>query len=125
MNISELIKNTLKEAQELMSSRTVVGEPIKTDTHTVIPVSRVMFGFGGGGGEGNEKNNTTTGQGVGGGWSIEPVAFVVVGEEGAKLMTISDKESLTGRLMDLAPSVIDTVKEMVENGSESQDEKSE
>ena len=64
MNIAELIKNTLKEAQELMSSRTVVGEPIKTDTHTVIPVSRVMFGFGGGGGEGNEKNNTATGQGV-------------------------------------------------------------
>ena len=125
MNIAELIKNTLKEAQELMSSRTVVGEPIKTDTHTVIPVSRVMFGFGGGGGEGNEKNNTTTGQGVGGGWSIEPVAFVVVGEDGAKLMTIGDKESLTGRLMDLAPSVIDTVKEMVGNGSESQEEKSE
>ena len=125
MNIAELIKNTLKEAQELMSSRTVVGEPIKTDTHTVIPVSRVMFGFGGGGGEGNEKNNTAIGQGVGGGWSIEPVAFVVVGEDGAKLMTIGDKESLTGRLMDLAPSVIDTVKEMVGNGSESQEEKSE
>lgn len=125
MNIAELIKNTLKEAQELMSSRTVVGEPIKTDTHTVIPVSRVMFGFGGGGGEGNEKNNTATGQGVGGGWSIEPVAFVVVGEDGAKLMTIGDKESLTGRLMDLAPSVIDTVKEMVGNGSESQEEESE
>ena len=125
MNITELIKNTLKEAQELMSSRTVVGEPIKTDTHTVIPVSRVMFGFGGGGGEGNEKNNTATGQGVGGGWSIEPVAFVVVGEDGAKLMTIGDKESLTGRLMDLAPSVIDTVKEMVGNGSESQEEESE
>ncbi len=125
MNIAELIKNTLKEAQELMSSRTVVGEPIKTDTHTVIPVSRVMFGFGGGGGEGNEKNNTATGQGVGGGWSIEPVAFVVVGEDGAKLMTIGDKESLTGRLMDLAPSVIDTVKEMVGNGSESKEEESE
>ena len=124
MNIAELIKNTLKEAQELMSSRTVVGEPIKTDTHTVIPVSRVKFGFGGGGGEGNEKNNTATGQGVGGGWSIEPVAFVVVGEDGAKLMTIGDKESLTGRLMDLAPSVIDTVKEMVGNGSESQEVKS-
>ena len=125
MNIAELIKNTLKEAQELMSSRTVVGEPIKTDTHTVIPVSRVMFGFGGGGGEGNEKNNTATGQGVGGGWSIEPVAFVVVGEDGAKLMTIGDKESLTGKLMDLAPSVIDTVKEMVGNGSESQEKESE
>ena len=54
MNIAELIKNTLKEAQELMTSKTVVGEPIKTDTHTVIPVSKVMFGFGGGGAEGDK-----------------------------------------------------------------------
>ena len=93
-----------------MTSRTVVGEPIKTDTHTVIPVSKVMFGFGGGGGA---KGKTENGEGVGGGWSIEPVAFVVVGEDGAKLMTIGDKESLTGKLMDLAPSVIDSVKEFV------------
>ena len=95
MNIAELINNTLKEAQELMTSKTVVGEPIRTDTHTVIPVSKVMFGFGGG-------------------WSIEPVAFVVVGTDGAKLMTIGDKESLTGKLMDLAPSVIESVKEFVD-----------
>lgn len=119
MNIAELIKNTLKEAQDLMSSRTVVGEPIKTDTHTVIPVSKVMFGFGGGGGE---KSGTESGEGVGGGWSIEPVAFVIVGQDGAKLMTIGDKESIAGRLMDLAPSVIDTVKEMVGNDSESSEE---
>lgn len=114
MNIAELINNTLKEAQELMTSKTVVGEPIRTDTHTVIPVSKVMFGFGGGGGEGDEKRKAANGQGVGGGWSIEPVAFVVVGTDGAKLMTIGDKESLTGKLMDLAPSVIESVKEFVD-----------
>jgi len=114
MNIAELINNTLKEAQELMTSKTVVGEPIRTDTHTVIPVSKVMFGFGGGGGEGDEKQKAANGQGVGGGWSIEPVAFVVVGADGAKLMTIGDKESLTGKLMDLAPSVIESVKEFVD-----------
>ena len=114
MNIAELINNTLKEAQELMTSKTVVGEPIRTDTHTVIPVSKVMFGFGGGGGEGDEKRKAANGQGVGGGWAIEPVAFVVVGTDGAKLMTIGDKESLTGKLMDLAPSVIESVKAFVD-----------
>ena len=122
MNIAELIKNTLKEAQELMTSKTVVGEPIKTDTHTVIPVSKVMFGFGGGGAEGDKKGKKGNGQGVGGGWSIEPVAFVVVGEDGAKLMTIGDKESLTGKLMDLAPSVIDSVKEFVSKNDSSEEE---
>ena len=120
MNIAELIKNTLKEAQELMTSKTVVGEPIRTDTHTVIPVSKVMFGFGGGG---NEKGKVGNGQGVGGGWSIEPVAFVVVGDDGAKLMTIGDKESLTGKLMDLAPSVIESVKEFVGKNQNDNSEK--
>ena len=122
MNIAELIKDTLNEAQALMSSKTVVGEPIKTDTHTVIPVSKVMFGFGGGGAEGDEKGQKGNGQGVGGGWSIEPVAFVVVGEDGAKLMTIGDKESLTGKLIDLAPSVIDSVKEFVGKNDSSEEE---
>jgi len=122
MNIAELIKNMLKEAQELMTSKTVVGEPIKTDTHTVIPVSKVMLGFGGGGAEGDEKGKKGNSQGVGGGWSIEPVAFVVVGEDGAKLMTIGDKESLTGKLMDLAPSVIDSVKEFVSKNDSSEEE---
>jgi sporulation protein YtfJ len=122
MNIAELIKNTLKEAQELMTSKTVVGEPIKTDTHTVIPVSKVMFGFGGGGAEGDEKGKKGNGQGEGGGWSIEPVAFVVVGKDGAKLMTIGDKESLTGKLMDLAPSVIDSVKEFVGKNDSTEEE---
>ena len=122
MNIAELIKSTLKEAHELMTSKTVVGEPIKTDTHTVIPVSKVMFGFGDGGAEGDEKGKKGNGQGVGGGWSIEPVAFVVVGEDGAKLMTIGDKESLTGKLMDLAPSVIDSVKEFVSKNDSSEKE---
>ena len=122
MNISELIKHTLHEAQELMTSRIVVGDPIKTGTHTVIPVSKVMFGFGGGGGEGTEKNKEGMAQGVGGGWSIEPLAFIVVGEDRAKLMTLDDKESLTGKLLDLAPSVIESVKETVGKQSNNKSE---
>jgi uncharacterized spore protein YtfJ len=47
---------------------------------------------------------------------------VVVGEDGAKLMTIGDKESLTGKLMDLAPSVIDSVKEFVNKNDSSEEE---
>lgn len=114
MNIAELIKNTLNEIQELMSSKTIVGDPIQAGEHIVIPVSKVTFGFGGGGGEGSDKKNTGFGQGVGGGWSIEPIAFVVVGKDGAKLMTIGDRESIAGKLMDLAPKVMDSVKDMMD-----------
>ncbi len=114
MNIAELIKNTLNEIQELMSSKTIVGDPIQAGEHIIIPVSKVTFGFGGGGGEGSDKKNKGFGQGVGGGWSIEPVAFVVVGKDGAKLMTIGDRESIAGKLMDLAPKVMESVKDMID-----------
>lgn len=114
MDVSDLIKKTLHQIQDLMVSKTVVGDPIQAGDNIVIPVSKVVFGFAGGGGEGKEAKTAGTGQGVGGGWSIEPVAFVVVGKEGAKLLTIGVKESLTGKLMDLAPKVVETVKDIVE-----------
>ena len=119
MNITDLIKNTLEELQNLMVSKLIVGDPIQTGDHTVITVSKVMFGFGGGGGENTfKKDNTGTGQGIGGGWSIEPVAFVVIGPEGARLLTIGEKENAVSKLINLAPKVVDAVKDMVEKKSE-------
>jgi sporulation protein YtfJ len=118
MNVADLIKSTLEEVQNLMLTRTVVGEPITAGDHTVIPVSKVTFGFGAGGGAGTESKQSGEGSGIGGGWSIEPVAFVVLGVDGAKMLTVGDKESVTGKLFDLAPKVMETVKEMVDNKTE-------
>ena len=115
MNVTDLIKSTLEEVQNLMLTRTVVGEPITTGDHTVIPVSKVTFGFGAGGGGGMESKQSGEGSGIAGGWSIEPVAFVVLGNDGAKMLTVGDKESVAGKLFDLAPKVIETVKKMVDN----------
>jgi len=115
MNVTDLIKSTLEEVQNLMLTRTVVGEPITTGDHTVIPVSKVTFGFGAGGGAGMESKQSGEGSGIAGGWSIEPVAFVVLGNDGAKILTVGDKESVAGKLFDLAPKVIETVKEMMDN----------
>ncbi|HJL74563.1 MAG TPA: spore germination protein GerW family protein [Candidatus Marinimicrobia bacterium] len=117
MSVTDLIKSTLEEVQNLMLTRTVVGEPITAGEHTVIPVSKVTFGFGAGGGASNESKQSGESSGIGGGWSIEPVAFVVLGADGAKMLTVGDKESVAGKLFDLAPKVMDTVKEMVDNKS--------
>ncbi|MDP6533235.1 MAG: spore germination protein GerW family protein [Candidatus Marinimicrobia bacterium] len=122
MDVTELIKNTLNEIQDLMLTRTVVGDPIEAGDHTVIPVSKVTFGFGGGGGE---KKDVDQGQGVGGGWSIEPVGFVIIGPDGARLLTIGEQDSVTSKLLDLAPKVVDTVKDFVNQKSEDSEESSE
>ncbi len=125
MSVTDLIKNTLEEIQNLMLTRTVVGESITAGEHTVIPVSKITFGFGAGGGEGTESKQSGSGQGIAGGWSIEPVAFVVIGKDSAKMLTVGDKESVAGKLFDLAPKVMDTVKEMVDKKTETSDKNEE
>ena len=114
MRVTDLIKSTLEEVQELMMTKTVVGEPITAGDNTVIPVSKVTFGFGAGGGE---ESNKGEGAGIGGGWSIEPVAFVVLGADGAKMLTLGEKESVASKVFDLAPKVMETVKEIVDKKS--------
>ncbi|RMF08063.1 MAG: sporulation protein [Candidatus Neomarinimicrobiota bacterium] len=115
MKLAELIKSSLAELQDLMVSKTVVGEPVQAGEHTVIPVSHVLFGFGsGGGGHMEPESEGMEGQGIGGGWSIKPIGFVVVGPDGAKLLTIGEQESAVTKLIDLAPKVVETVKDFVD-----------
>lgn len=125
MNIDNLVKNTLHELQELMQTKTVVGDPIPAADHTVIPVSKVSFGFASGGGRGEaEKKDmgSGSGEGIGGGWSIEPVAFVIIGKDGARLFTIGEKESVSAKLLDLAPKVVEAVKDFAEKKTKPQDD---
>ncbi len=128
MNISDLVKSTLEELKDLMASKTVVGGPINAGDHTVIPVSKVTFGFGGGGGANkteDAKDEAGEGQGIGGGWKISPVAFIVLGPDGAKLLTIGEKESVVSKLMELTPKVVDTITNIVDSKSSETDDTSE
>ena len=123
MAVSELIKNVMNDLETLMQTKTVVGDPISAGDYTVIPVSKVSFGFGAGGGSGS-KDTKSSGEGVGGGWSIEPLAFFVVGTEGARLYSLKNEETTMGKLFDLAPKVAETVKDYVSqknDSSESED----
>jgi uncharacterized spore protein YtfJ len=86
-----LIKMSLGEIERLLSTKTVVGEPIKVEGNTIVPLLSVGFGFGGGGGSG-KPNKQGKGEGVGGGAgggaSIKPVAIIVVNKQGVKVMSI-------------------------------------
>jgi len=86
-----LIKMSLTEIERLLSTKTVVGEPIKVEGNTIVPLISVGFGFGGGGGSG-KPNKQGKGEGVGGGAgggaSIKPVAIIVVNKAGVKVMPL-------------------------------------
>ena len=43
--INNLMQTTLQKIKELVDASTVVGEPIVAGSATIIPVSRISYGF--------------------------------------------------------------------------------
>lgn len=100
MGIDSLIKTVLSELQVAINSKTVVGEPITVQNWTVIPVTKVSFGFGAGGGEG-KKDSTGFGGGSGGGATIEPMAFIAVNPTEVKLISLKGKDTVWEKLLNV------------------------
>ena len=71
---------TMDKVREMVDSSTIIGDPIKVDADTtIIPVSRVTFGFASGGSDvGAKASKDMFGGGSGAGVSITPVAFLIV-----------------------------------------------
>jgi uncharacterized spore protein YtfJ len=82
-DIDNLFGKAIAEIERLLSTKTVVGDPITVDGNTLIPIVSVGFGFGVGAGEGNDpKKGVGSGGGAGGGGGVKPVAVIVVGKDG-------------------------------------------
>ena len=89
--IGNLVKTSLAEIERLLSTKTVVGEPLVIEGNTVIPLVTIGFGFGAGGGSGKGEKETKgegTGGGTGGGGGIKPVAIIVVNKDGVRVEPI-------------------------------------
>ena len=80
-----MLKTALEEIERLLTTKTVVGEPIQVGDNTIVPLVAIGFGFGGGGGTGENPKTPGakgTGSGAGAGGGIRPIALVVVNKEG-------------------------------------------
>ena len=94
-DVEKLIKTCMGEIERLLSTRTVVGEPITAEGNTLIPLVSFGFGFGAGGGPGGvpgkgDKEGKGAGMagGTGGGGGIKPVAIIVVNKDGVRVAPI-------------------------------------
>jgi sporulation protein YtfJ len=116
--IGELMETTMQKIREMVDVNTIVGEPIITaDGITLIPISKVSFGFASGGSDFQGKNTAAQnnfGGGSGAGVSIVPVAFLVVKGESVKLIPVAPPASTTiDRVIETVPEVIDRVSDFI------------
>lgn len=86
-----LMKTSMSEIERLLSTKTVVGEPMTLEGNTVIPLVSINFGFGVGFGSGKEDagKGEGAGGGGGGGGGIRPTAVVIVGREGVQVTPVA------------------------------------
>lgn len=120
--IGELMETTMNKIREMVDVNTIIGTPITTsDGITLIPVSKVSFGFASGGSDFQTKNqqpgqDNAFGGGSGAGVTIVPVAFITVKDSTIKLLSINPPAgSAIDRIVELVPEVLDKVKDIISN----------
>ena len=120
--IEGLMETTMESIKAMVDVNTILGDPVETpDGSVVIPVSRVSLGFAAGGSEYEVQSRRSQGQGdgqgssfpfgggSGAGISVNPVAFLVVGQGQMRLMPV-DSNAIFDRLIDMAPKLIDQLR---------------
>jgi uncharacterized spore protein YtfJ len=108
VGIEELVKTVLSELRKVSKTETVIGEPMVLGEATIVPVTKISFGFGIGGGAKGAKEGH--GEATGGGASVEPVAFFVVRGDKVDLITIKKDGVGLGKVIDLVPQIFEKVK---------------
>jgi len=125
-NFNETVSSLFNGMNSFISTKTVVGDPVKFDDGTVIvPLVDVSFGVAAGAFSKKEKNNDSAGGGMGG--KVTPNSVLVIKNGNCKLVSVKSTD-MVSKVIDMVPEVIDKFKkspkdkddekEMVKKGEE-------
>ncbi len=109
-SIKGIMDVTMEKVRAMCDADTIIGNPVVTNDITIIPVSKVSFGFASGGSDFPTKSGTAAfGGGGGAGMSISPTAFIVINGSDVRMLQISSKPDATDKAISMMPELIDRV----------------
>lgn len=123
--IGSLMQTTLENIKDMVDVNTVIGEPIPTSGGaTIIPVSKVSFGFLSGGGEYDAAKqpanmNLPFAGGSGAGVSVQPVGFLVVNDDGVRVLP-AQYQTAFDRAVNAAPQLVEDIQALIGNKKKEQ-----
>lgn len=127
--IESLMSTSMESIREMVDVNTVVGDPVKTqDGSTIIPISRVSFGFVAGGGEyaGGLAQRQAEGLpfagGSGAGVTVHPMGFLVCSQSGVRLLSASCTTPIE-RIVEMIPQALEEIRAMGQESSENHPQK--
>lgn len=111
---SGILGTAIEKIRELVDVSTIIGNPIEAGGVTIIPVSKVTYGFASGGSDFPSKTNQELfGGGGGAGITINPVAFIVINNGDVTIKHITVEENSAERIIGMVPDIVDKVSEVV------------
>ena len=112
-DIENMVKTTLSQIEKVLSSKTVVGEPISVGETTLIPLLSMGFGFGAAGGAGKadaRQGNEGLKGGTGGAGGMRPIAIIVIDKDGVRIEPIkSSVAAAIEKLGEKVPGVVEKI----------------
>lgn len=122
--IEGLMTTAMQSIKEMVDVNTIVGDAVQAPDGTVIiPISKVSFGFAAGGGDYAADGGTSGEQGAkklpfaggsGAGVSINPVAFMVCGQNHIKLLPVNVNSSIE-KILDMVPGLVEKANELLKD----------
>ena len=109
--LNDLMQTAMEKVREMVDTNTIVGQPITTpDGVTLIPISKVSFGFGGAGGDYGKTQPKDFGGGSAAGVKIDPVAFLVIRDGITRVLPVAvPPVSTLYRVVEMVPDLMDKV----------------
>ncbi len=114
-NAVSLLSDTLAKVKDMIDVNTMIGEPIYTESGlTIVPVSKVTYGFASGGSDFPSKGDQQLFGGAGGaGVTLTPVAFLVIQNGQVSIKSIDAFDNAAERAVNLVPDMVDKVTGLV------------
>jgi uncharacterized spore protein YtfJ len=117
-----LASSIMGQLKEISSSDTIIGKQVIMGNKSVVPVTRVVVGFGVGGGEGEETGGKSGfGGGGGGGVKVEPVGFIIIEEDKVSFLP-TGKTKYEG-LISAIPEILTKLKDFKKSDKPADDKK--
>ena len=114
-SIEGVLGVSMEKIREMVDVNTIIGDPIHPDEKTtIIPVSKVTFGFASGGSDvGPQSSKQMFGGGSGAGVSVTPVAFLVIADGNVRTVQLIDKVTAVDNVVASLPELVDKVTALI------------
>lgn len=109
--VKDLVTSAMGKIHEMADANTILGKPVTVDGGvTIIPVSKVSYGFASGGSDIPSKSEKELfGGASGAGITVTPMGFLVVSNGEVQLMQMNLEVSTSSAVVNMVPDIFNKV----------------